>query len=125
MLAVASAQLWIALFLVAVSSSSRFAVFRPSAINQLQLGFFTGYAFVRYLWRVYPNSIEFFDNEISLGGTRFFPWSHVELRASQLFKDRIVVVIRHPGSSIGGDAKMAQVTSALRDRVFAIAKRTC
>lgn len=89
-------------------------------MNQLQLGCIAGFAFARYLWRVYPNSMEFFDNGISLHGMTFIPWAQIDLRSSKYSADRIVVVLRPAVTSVVADTKTAQVTDALRDRLFAM-----
>ena len=42
-------------------------------VYEIQLGCISGMAFARFLWRVYPNSMEFFEQGISLRGMTFFP----------------------------------------------------
>jgi hypothetical protein len=83
-------------------------------LYQFQLAMFSGFWFARYLWRVYPNSMEFFDHGVSIGGTTFLPWQQVELRPSRYFADRMVLVLRPAADSVTAQTRLAQVPDALR-----------
>jgi hypothetical protein len=100
--------------------------FRPSPgffAFQLQLGFFSGFAFARFLWRVYPSAIEFFENGVALAGMRFIPWQQVDVRPSQYFSDRLVVVVRPAAGSAVASTRLAQVPAAARERILALARQ--
>jgi hypothetical protein len=116
MLLLAMAQIGLALVAVAVATEHPFLLF-----YQLQLGCIAGMAFARFLWRVYPNSIEFFAHGISLSGVTLIPWAQVELRRSQYFADRLVVVLRPAANSIVGDTKLVQVSAPLREQLLSTA----
>ena len=120
MLFFACAQLCFALTFATESIGKAVSVY---VVYQLQLGGFTGFALARCMWRVYPGSIEFFDNGVALRGTVFFPWSRVDVRPSQLFTGRIVVVLRQAVGSPGGETKVAHVTDSQREQVFAAASK--
>ncbi len=60
----------------------------------LQYSFSVGYAFSLYRWRVYPNSIEFFEHGIVRKGLALTPWKRIEVRPSSLFADKIAIVVR-------------------------------
>ncbi|PHR95700.1 MAG: hypothetical protein COA78_29760 [Blastopirellula sp.] len=114
---IALLQLAFAMFIVLAPSNT--IHFSNLLIYHIQIGGFVGFAYARYLWRVYPSSIEFFENGIALGGTRFIPWANVTLRNSQFFEDRIAVVYRIQQA---GDTKMAQVSDEFRVELFAVAE---
>lgn len=78
-------------------------------LYQLQLGYFTGCALSRLHWRVYPNAMEFFENGIALNGVRFVPWSLIQVRPSQHFPDRVVVVMRQGEGSVAGETRTVQL----------------
>ena len=105
---------------IAVNPSKSHAMYPTHIIYQIQLAAIFGYAIARFMWRVYPASLELFENGIARGGVRFDDWKHVELRTSQFFEDRIAVVYK-PGGSMGSETLMAQISPELRDEVFAIA----
>jgi hypothetical protein len=117
MLLLAAAQLTLAvsfaLFPIAETPTPHYIVF------QLQLGYFAGLSFTRFLWKVYPNAIEFFDHGLALGGTKLVRWDQVEVRRSQLFTDRVVVVVRPEHGSIAGLTRTAQFPSWLMDKLLA------
>jgi hypothetical protein len=104
---------------VAVTADGQRTLFDPGFLfQQIQLGFFFGMGCSRYLWRVFPNSMEFFDNGISLQGTSLIPWNRVSVRNSQFFPDRIVVIIRVAVGSIEADTNVVQVSNRLRSTIF-------
>ena len=109
---VAGLPLGLALVMVSITNGILF-------LYQLQLGCVTGVALARFLWRVYPNSIEFFEGGVSQGGVTLIPWAQVEVRPSQYFADRLVVVLRPAVGSVVADTKMAQVSDALREQLLA------
>lgn len=125
MLTLALLQLFLALLLTFSGSGKELSL--NFLLFELQLGWFTGLAIARYFWRVYPGGIEFFDRGVCLGGLSFYPWEQVDLRPSQFFRDRIVVVVRTAVGSVDGDTVVAQVTDDLRQRAFAAAsaQREC
>ena len=112
MTAFAAAQVGLAL-LIAYETVGGFLLY------QLQLGYVTGFAFSRYLWRVYPNTIEFFENGISTDATTFLPWGRTEVRPSQYHGDRVVVVERPMAGSIAGFTRTAQLPRYQREVVLA------
>jgi hypothetical protein len=116
MLVLAVSQSFLA-FAFATNSQRTFGLL----IYQFQLGCFTGWTIARCMWRAYPNSIEFFENGIALGATTFFPWTQIDLRPSQFFADRIVVVYRPAVPAFGGNTEMAQVPKSLHPKLFALA----
>ena len=81
---------------------------------------FTGLAFARYLWRVYPGAMEFFENGVALYGIVFFGRTQVELRSSQTIADRVVVVVRPIPDSRGANTKIVQIPDTARADVFQI-----
>ena len=54
----------------------------------------TGEQYMVCVWRVYPEAIEFFENHVVSWGVNLHEWRQVDLRQSQVFKDRFVVVLR-------------------------------
>lgn len=72
---------------------------------------------MRFLWRVYPNSIECFENGLALGGTQLIQWDQVELRRSTFFTDRVVVVVRTDRAA--AITRIAQFPRALTDQLLA------
>ena len=87
----------------------------------IQLCAWSGWTLARYFWRVFPNSIEYFEKGIALGGTKFIPWSSVTVRPSALFPNRIVTVYRHgtPPNTVG-DTKVVQVPEEYRQYLLNI-----
>ncbi len=90
-------------------------------LYNIQLSWFMGYAFSLYRWRVYPNSVEFFENGISQKGTSLIRWECVEVRRSSSFSDKMVLVLRMSPDSIVGSTLVAQVSDQLRERIFVAA----
>jgi hypothetical protein len=80
----------------------------------VQLAWFVGYVFSRTRWRVYSNTIEFFQNGISRKGTDLTSWERIEFRPSTFFSDRIVLVVQ------ASDTIVVQVSSSLRDRILSV-----
>ena len=58
------------------------------------IGMSTGEQYMVCVWRVYPEAIEFFENRLVSWGFNLHEWRQVDLRQSQVFKDRFVVVLR-------------------------------
>ena len=96
---------------------SRIMIVPMFLMYHVQLAILFGYMVCRYMWRVYPNSLEFFEHGVARSGVEFRPWSQIELRPSQFFPDRIAVVFR-PGGTQGFDTKMCRVTPELCTRAF-------
>lgn len=106
------------LFAVAVSRQPGIALLSPGFfLQQLQLGWLFGVACSRYLWRVFPNSMEFFENGIAERGTTLIPWERISVRDSKFFRDRIVVVIRTTPGALDGDTTVVQVSDSLRSQI--------
>ena len=53
----------------------------------------TGEQYMVCVWGVYPEAIEFFENHVVSWGVNLHEWRQVDLRQSQVFKDRFVVVL--------------------------------
>lgn len=115
----ASMQLGIALVYAHLNSGT---VNLNGIFVQAQLGYFTGLAVCRYLWRVFPGSIEFYNNGVALGGTKLLSWHQVDLSPSRLFSDRIRIVIRPVNGVHFGDTKTAHVGADLRNQLLALAE---
>ncbi len=90
----------------------------------LQISSFAGYAFLRIKWRVFPNTVEFFQHGISRSGTHLTGWDCVDVRPSALFADRISLLVRASPKSIGGTTVVVQVSERLRKQVFRAVEAT-
>ncbi len=86
---------------------------------QLELGGFAGYALLCYLWRVYPKSIEFFENGIAKGGLQFTPWSKMKVRPSQSSSDQIIIVHTYSNERAATWLWFVQVPESLREWLLA------
>ncbi len=121
MLLIAIAQVW---FAVTLSTNLKATLMSPGILfQQFQLGLFFGIGCSRYIWRLFPNSMEFYENGISLHGTSLLPWERITVRDSKFFPDRIVLVIRCAPGSIEADTQVVQVTDLLRRQITAIPKQ--
>ena len=89
-----------------------------ATMAQLQIALVAGFALARFIWRVYPSAMEFFENGVALTGVVFLDWEQVDLRSSQTFPDRIVVVVRPIPKSKGGETKIVQVSDAVQEELF-------
>lgn len=85
-----------------------------SMVYNVQLSLFGGHAVARYMWRAFPSTLEFYEGGVISSGTHLNTWEECQLRRSQLFDDRIVVVT---GSKGFQDTKLAQVSSELRSKL--------
>jgi hypothetical protein len=102
-------------FAVAVASIPDLPFWSPGFIfQQVQLSLFFAFACSRYMWRVFPNSMEFYEHGISSNGTSLIPWNRISIRDSQFFPGRIVMVIRTKVGSIEADTIVVQVSDFLR-----------
>lgn len=81
-----------------------------------QLAFIFATFGVNLLWRVYPGTLEFFENGVAAGGL-LFHWPQVAIRDSQFFEDRVGVVLQPPGSRVGMMTRMTRVSDALRREI--------
>jgi hypothetical protein len=116
MVFLAAAQFGVALvFAVVLTGETPVPTF---LVYQLQLGYVTGRALSRYMWRVYPSAMEFFANGVAVSGTSFVEWERAEVRRSQFFSDRVVVVMRPEVGSIAGGTIIVQVSDTLRDELL-------
>jgi hypothetical protein len=68
--------------------------------------------------------MEFFEHGVALHGTSLFPWIQVNVRDSQFFPDRIVVVVRSTVGSFDAEMYVVQVNDRLRSRIKAVAVAT-
>lgn len=110
-------------FALGVTAGSRAESLSPGMlIYEVQLCALVGLAIPRFVWRVYPNSMEFFENGVSLSGINLVPWKLISVRDSQFFPDRIVVVVRSEDGSMGADTFLVQVAHRLRDAIFSASK---
>ena len=122
MVAIAVAQL---AFAFAIMIAGRAALYSPGFfLQQIQLGVFFGIACSRYIWRLFPNAMEFYEHGISSDGVNLIPWELVTLRDSQFFADRIVAVVRTKVGSIEADTIVVQVSNSLRGKIKNIANRS-
>ncbi len=112
MLLVAGAQLALSIGLTTLKHDHH--GMRIHYLSQIQLAITCGYVMSRFMWRLYPNTIEFFENGVSFNGLSLKPWNAIELRPSELYSDRVVVVLRPPGKAFAVVRKMARVNDALR-----------
>lgn len=112
--------LMLAAFQIIVAISITVGEVQPTTmvLNTLQLTYALSMFAVNFLWRVYPSTLEFFENGVVLHGSVLTTWKHVELRDSQFFDDRVVLVLK-PQGTIGTDTKMARVSASLRASVEA------
>lgn len=115
---IAAAVGQVALALVVASGLSERSFWTFALIYQVQIACFAGVALARFIWRVYPNAVEFFEEGIALRGTVFFPWRRVEIRPSALYLDRLVLVLRPENQTVTAETKMALVGHDLRQRVL-------
>ena len=103
---------------IAISDKWNFTNF---IVFQLQLGPVTGVCLARYLWRVYPGAIEFFEHGIVQQAFAFSPWTRVEIRPSSFFSDRNVLFVRQAeGSNVGGTLTV-QMSESLKQAAQACA----
>ena len=82
MLTLLVAQITLAMFVV---QNERLPLFL--FVYRLQVSSLCGRTFTRFLWRVYPNAIKFFECAIAFGGTTFVPWTQADIQPSQWFTD--------------------------------------
>jgi hypothetical protein len=119
MTALAAAQLGMALLLAFFATDSKQSPNIVVWLYYIQLACVTGYAFSRFLWRVYPNAIEFFEGGISADAVTLVPWEWAEVRPSRFHQDPVVVVVRPMPGSAGGITRTAQLPRGQRDAVLA------
>jgi hypothetical protein len=81
----------------------------------LQMSFFLAVALTRNLWRVYPNSIEFFAEGVSPNCFTLIKWEQAEIQPSQFFEDRVVVMWRLAKGSRSGTTMVTQVSAELKE----------
>ena len=79
----------------------------------------TGEQYMVCVWRVYPEAIEFFENGVVWWGGNLHDWRQVDLRESQVFKDRFVVVLRWADELAAGDTRMVWLAGGGRQQVLA------
>jgi hypothetical protein len=60
---------------------------------------------------------------LALAAMRFIPWQRVDVRPSQYFTDRLVVVIRPEVGSPVASTRLAQVPGAVGERILALARQ--
>jgi hypothetical protein len=80
-----------------------------SFVHQIQLGVILGFAIARFVWRVYPGAIEFFEDGVVMGGLSLTAWEQIEIRKSQFFDDRMVIVVRSAVPSTGASTFLVQL----------------
>lgn len=78
----------------------------------------TGESLSRARWRLVPNSVEFFEKGISTDGTGLVEWKYIEARESNLFPDRITLLIRQTSESVAATTLVVQVSDSLRGKIF-------
>jgi hypothetical protein len=88
-------------------------------ITYLRLTWFTAISIARFVWRIYPNMIEFYTNGIVFGGLYLMPWDKTELRPSTLYTDRIVVVLRPLGNQ-HIDTKIVRLSQEVKSTLLAM-----
>jgi len=86
-------------------------------LQTIQLAFLYGQVVTNFLWRVYPGTVEFFEQGVVTSGRTLTGWSAVEVRESGLFPDRLTIVLK-PIGGIGGTTMMAMVDEELRGEVL-------
>lgn len=86
-------------------------------VHQIQLGAVMGYAVARFIWRVYPGAVEFFEAGVVDNGTSLVPWDQMGIRRSQFFPDRIVLVTQSSVPGRGKSTRVVQVSDDLMHRI--------
>jgi len=119
LLFLAAAQLCFAL--TATGATNGFQSFFGTWDVRVLLGATTGWMLCRHLWRIYPDSVEFFEHGIVIGGTTFCPWTRVSLSPDEQMFERLVVTLRLPFVGKWRSTKRVYVCDGLREKILNIA----
>ncbi|MCA9187457.1 MAG: hypothetical protein R3E01_04295 [Pirellulaceae bacterium] len=83
-------------------------------VYQVQFAVYTGSMISRFRWKLYPNAVEFFEHGVVFDGRRLIEPERIDLRASEMYRDRVVLVVRPKPNSVVGDTKVVQIPDELR-----------
>ncbi|MCA9172037.1 MAG: hypothetical protein KDB23_30430 [Planctomycetales bacterium] len=90
-------------------------------IFELQICIAVGLTICRFMWRIYPGTLEVFQAGIVRAGVELIPWERVAARESKFFDDRVTLVIRaidDEDNTVGGMTLLVQVDAALRQQLL-------
>ena len=88
------------------------------ALQYIQLAFFSGYAFARFSWRVYPGAAEIFDGGVVRTGFQHVPWERIQVRDSSMLPGRFVFVLQPQPNQVGGETQTCIIDQQLREEVL-------